>query len=279
VARWSTRGRTSTREVAAATAELARLALDCPELAGPAATLAALIEVAFARPMGEPRPVDRQDAERGWAGGQPYLRVRPPGVDGSWLAAQISSILHILEAKNPHAKTFRRAIRRDHDLLADWGLQLIAGRADEVRRQAEGRAIEPDLAVSVLRIALLPELRRYADALGSPGDRWDRGECPCCGDRPVLAESRGLEQAIFLRCGLCAAGWPGARLGCPDCGSTDHRQREYRYAEGEHDRRRLVLCTACGGRIKVISTLGPLSPPLLLVADLASVHLDLIDPG
>ena len=272
---WSARGRSPTREVADATADLRRLALDRPELAGPAAALAPVIEVAFARPMGPPRPVDAEAAARAWAGGQPFLRAHPPEVVPSWLAAQVSAILHKLEPTNVDARPFRRAVRRDHDRLAGWGRRLIAGDADGVRLDARGRAIDPDLAVSVLRIGLLPELRRHADALGNPGDRWARGDCPCCGDRPALAELRGLEQALILRCGLCAAGWPGPRLGCPDCGSTDHRDRGLRHVDGEHDRR-LALCAACGGRLKIVSTLGPLSPPGLLVADLASVHLDLL---
>src|SRR5205823_506094 len=106
---------------------------------------------------------------------------------------------------------------------------------------------------------------------------WSRGECPNCGSPPGLAESRGLEQRRYWRCGLCAADWPGERLRCPFCGQTDHRNLHYRFVEGEQGRHRLALCDTCGGRLRVVATLAPVSAPGLLVVELATAHLEPAD--
>ena len=89
-----------------------------------------------------------------------------------------------------------------------------------------------------------------------------------------MAESRGLEQRRRLRCGLCAADWEGERLRCPFCNETDHRKLSFVAVEGEQDRFRIALCDSCGGTLKVVATLAPISAPGLLVAELATTHLD-----
>ena len=40
--------------------------------------------------------------------------------------------------------------------------------------------------------------------------------------------------------------------------------------------RRAAICEECRGYVKMLATLGPLSPLHLLVADVATLHLDLI---
>ncbi len=92
----------------------------------------------------------------------------------------------------------------------------------------------------------------------------------------MLAESRGLEQRIHLRCGLCAADWPGERLRCPSCGEVESKALHYSFVEGEQDRCRLAHCDTCLYDWKVVSTLTALSAPAMIVADLATVHLDLL---
>jgi FdhE protein len=99
--------------------------------------------------------------------------------------------------------------------------------------------------------------------------------CPYCGSRAALAEARGLEQLRLLRCTLCAAAWHAPRLACPHCRSSNPQDLESQAIEGQHDRARLVTCRVCGGSLKIIATLAPLSAASLLVADLATIHLDL----
>ena len=63
----------------------------------------------------------------------------------------------------------------------------------------------------------------------------------------------------------------------PTCGRTDHRILRYLFAEEDQGRFRLAICDACGGRLKVITTLAPLSPPGLVVAEFTMLYLDLIE--
>ena len=79
------------------------------------------------------------------------------------------------------------------------------------------------------------------------------------------------------RCGCCAADWPVTRLACPFCGEADADRLLRRFAAGDADRYQRVDCATCGRVLKVVATLNPLSAPGLLVAELSTVHLDLLD--
>ena len=96
-----------------------------------------------------------------------------------------------------------------------------------------------------------------------------------CGSWPLLGEYRGLEQTRFLRCGLCAASWEFSRFRCPFCDERDHRKLAYLHADGEQDRWRAATCDRCRGYVKMVASLDALSWPLLLVQDVATLHLDL----
>ena len=128
-----------------------------------------------------------------------------------------------------------------------------------------------------MRLATLPVLAKFAAAL-EPLCRevaWHHGMCPVCGSWPLLAEFRGLEQNRVLRCGLCAADWQFPRLRCPFCENNDHRELGFFHVEGEEGRHRAATCESCRGYVKTVSSLDRLSVPNLLVADLATLHLDL----
>lgn len=276
------RGRDVPAELSAALADLDRLVGGRPELSEPGRTLADLLAEAFGRPPARgPQFPDRDAARSAWADGVPLFRNAPPALDGESLRARGLALARALRAANPAARPLARAIRREKGLLAAWAREALAGRPEEVAHRAGGAGLDPDLAASVLRLALLPELAPLSKALDEmrPAGLWGLGDCPQCGSRPLLAESRGLEQRRALRCGLCAADWPGDRLRCPSCGETDHRALRSTFVEGEESRHRLSRCATCGLALKVVSTLTPLSPPALLVAELATVHLDLIAEG
>lgn len=267
-------------ELSAALADLSRLTGARPELAPAAGTLADVLRAAFLTPASEPPlHADPELLVAAWRAGVPALRAgnSPP----AWSAAELRSrglaVCEALVGTNPKAADFLRAIRKGTvDLLA-WALDSLADRPESVDDRARALDIPPEFARSVLRLALLPTLARLSARLAPlrPEGLWTRGDCPNCGGPPSLAESRGLDQRRFWRCGLCAADWDGERLRCPFCGETDHRRLDYRFAEGEQDRYRLSRCESCGGQLKVISTLAPIPAPGLLVAELATVHLDL----
>lgn len=274
--RWGRRPRPS-RELASALADLDRLGLARPELAAAAGGLAGLLREAFLVPdRSTPEPDDVEAMAAGWPAGMPSFRSRPPRLDGKALTARCRGMADALAEGNPAARALSDAIRGRRVDVPAWADLVFTAEPAEVDRRSEAAGVDPVLMASILRLALLPSLATFSSALARvrPEGAWDRGDCPDCGSRPLLAESRGLEQRIFLRCGLCAAGWPGERLGCPSCGETDARSLRFSYVEGEQGRHRLSHCDACRYDWRVVSTLSALTPPGLLVADLATVHLD-----
>jgi len=139
--------------------------------------------------------------------------------------------------------------------------------------------VEPNYALSTLRLSLLGELGDWSNRATAKHceSSWPHGDCPVCGASPALAESRGLEQRRFLRCDRCGAGWPSSRLRCPFCGENDHHALRTLFAEEDQGRCRLVLCDGCGGRLKVITSLAPLSHPGLVLAQFTMLYLDFVD--
>lgn len=154
---------------------------------------------------------------------------------------------------------------------------VLAGQPDQVFTLADRLGLDAALTGTILRWALFPVLAHLNTQvkLLRQGLPWEQGYCPVCGSWPLLAEFRGLEQVRFLRCELCATAWEHPRLACPFCSTRDHRALGYLHVEGEESSSRAATCEACHTYVKIVATLGELSPPRLLVADLATAHLDL----
>jgi FdhE protein len=154
---------------------------------------------------------------------------------------------------------------------------VLAGKPEEVRRQAEAAGLDVELTPTLLRFALFPHLTAVVPQLAPlrEGIAWEHGYCPTCGSWPLLGEFRGLDQSRFLRCGLCADGWEVPRLFCPYCGCRDHTKLGFLHVEGEEMKWRAATCDACRGYVKMVSTLSALPPLAVLVADAATLHLDL----
>ena len=148
-----------------------------------------------------------------------------------------------------------------------------------IRTGALHHGVAPDLLWLVAELGVSPFVhaleRAYHDArdeaLAQALADWDRGYCPACGSWPALAEAHASHRV--LRCSFCAAAWEMNRYACIYCGESGDR---FVTAAPNEDRvdRRLELCTACGGYLKTIDV-ASLSPfPLLAIADLETMDLD-----
>jgi FdhE protein len=260
-------------------AELARLAQDRPSLAEGAAVLAASLPALYAEPVAEPPPaLTPEHAAAKLAGGVPLLRGEGLALDESALRRWVA-VCDVAAGRQDGqaARALAAAVRDGRLVLGELVQEALAGRPEAVHARAEAVQLDPPLVASTLRLALFPVLARWAAALAPlrRGIPWHGGYCPTCGSWPLLGEFRGLEQIRFLRCGLCASEWEFPRLLCAFCGNRDHRQLGYFHAEGEESSRRAATCDACGGYVKMVTTLAALSEPGVLVADLATLHLDL----
>jgi FdhE protein len=168
----------------------------------------------------------------------------------------------------------RRGTVDPNRLAVAW---LRGDRDRELHDTARQVGCDPTLLVTLARFALFPGFAAAAEAAAPfrRGAAWEHGYCPVCGGPPLLGEFRGLDQSRFLRCGLCAASWEVPRQWCPACGNRDHEALGFLAKEGEEGRYRVATCDACRSGVKMLSTLSALPPLMLLVADAATLHLDL----
>jgi FdhE protein len=272
-------------------ADLERLIAARPELEPAGRPLARVLVAAFGKPAAPLLPpVDDSaaielalaSARISWEEGQPALHSLPHTLDGVNLAERILSICAAIGADgSPAAGRLHAVIERQPERVLAWVKLALQPAGDALEQAVRDCGLELDATQvgSVLRLAMLPALAAASQWLCTQltDATWPHGICPVCGSAPALAESRGLEQRRHLRCDRCAADWPSQHFLCPFCGMSNHRSLRYVFVEGEQDRYRLAICDDCGGRLKIIATIAPLSPPGLLVAELAAVHLDLID--
>jgi formate dehydrogenase accessory protein FdhE len=217
------------------------------------------------------------------------LRGEPLALDGRWLQARFRLLCAALldrpagrstaaEASRAAMQALSDAIRRDTLHVHTLAVEVLAGDPSAVADQAARHGLDAGMTATLLRWTLLPVLEQAALQLQPlrQHTEWQAGYCPTCGAWPLLAEQRGIEQTRVLRCGLCASGWTVERLLCPFCGSRAHTDIAYLYEEAQQATQRAVTCERCHCYYKAIATLAPLSAPQLLVADLATLHLDLI---
>ncbi len=267
------------RELAASLADLERLSARRPELKSPASALGRVLSAVFSLPpvLNAPYPAKSQDAEflnTLWGMDEPVFLTLKPEFSEEDLRLRARRILKVLEPENPSAKPLSRA---QIDWKA-WAGSTLLGDPGGFEHHILSQDLDANLARSILRLTLLPVLSACTTALDALRPSAVRGSenCPCCGQPPLFAESRGLEGNRFLRCGLCAAEWPAPRLGCMRCGETSTRALNTLSVEGDEAGARLVRCETCGFGLKVLPTFARLSAPGLLVSELATVHLDFL---
>lgn len=149
-----------------------------------------------------------------------------------------------------------------------------------IRTGASHRGLAPDLVWLVAELAVGPvacALQRTlfadttSDDLRSALAAWNRGYCPACGSWPALAEVVGGHRT--LRCSFCATAWEPTTYSCVYC---DEGGKSFVTAAPNEDRkdRRVEICGGCGCYLKAVD-LPELSPfPLLAIADLETMDLD-----
>ena len=263
-----------------ALADLDRLARERPSLRGPAAVLAGVLPALFGEPIRESPPVlSAEEALAKLDGGIPLLRGERVELDAGTFQRRWRGIsAAVRRGQQGHAaRALARALRPGCLDAGGMLQEVLAGRPEAIHARASALALDPALAATVLRWALFPILATFRAGLDSvvKKDRWQRGCCLVCGSWPLLGEYRGLEQTCFLRCGLCAAAWDFPRLCCPFCGNRDHRQLGYLHVEGQEGKERAATCDACGGYVKMVASLTALNEPQLLVAEVATIPLEL----
>jgi FdhE protein len=278
--RWRRKPAALPPEVEEALSGLARLTDQRPNLAELAVQLNGCLRAAYAEPVGIDALHGQPESARAkLSAGDPLLRGERPDLDGKALARRWQ---RIVAAVKPYRADAAPALAAAADAgkldVHELALLVLAGGVQGVHERAEAIGLDVPLTASVLWLTLFPVLAAIRTGVEPllQGTPWQQGYCPVCGCFPRLGEFRGLEQVRWLRCGLCAGQWELSRLRCPYCGSRDHRHLGYLHVEGEEGHFRAATCDQCGCYTKMVSALTPLSPPQVLVTDLATVHLDLL---
>jgi FdhE protein len=160
-----------------------------------------------------------------------------------------------------------------------------------IRTGAVHRGLAPDLVWLVAELAVGPfahALQRaiFASAARAPDPGasraddvlmtalhgWHQGYCPACGSWPAMAEV--VDGHRIMRCSFCATAWELATYACIYC-AEEGEPFVTAAPDEERKDRRVEVCSGCGGYLKTVDT-AALSPfPLLSIADLETMDLDM----
>ena len=172
-------------------------------------------------------------------------------------------------------------------VVAKWweaGSLLSASLARDqnaIRTGAHHRGLAADLVWLVAELAVSPFAYALQHSLMSPAGpddamaqalaKWTHGYCPACGSWPAVAEVAHSHRV--LRCSFCAFAWELPTYACIYCGEDGEKFVTAAPNEERLDRR-LEVCGACGAYVKTIDV-PELSPfPLVAIADLETMDLD-----
>ena len=152
---------------------------------------------------------------------------------------------------------------------------------EAIRSGATHRGLSADLVWLVAELAVSPYAHVLQRVLLTPADatltaaldNWSHGYCPACGSWPALAEIH--ESHRVLRCSFCAHAWELKTFACVYCGAGGDRFVTFAGNTSRPDRR-VEICGGCGSYLKTVDV-DDLSPfPLLAVADLETMDLDMM---
>jgi FdhE protein len=151
-----------------------------------------------------------------------------------------------------------------------------------IRTGATHRGLSPDLLWLVAELAVSPFAHALQESLvasAGPGSpllaalgAWPHGYCPICGSWPALAEV--IDTHRILRCSFCAFAWELPTYACVYCGEAGEK---FVTAAPNPERtdRRIEACAACGSYLKAVELPELSTFPLLAIADLETMDLDM----
>jgi FdhE protein len=240
-------------------------------------------------PAAHPFPLPHDQVSARLREGIPLLHDQPAYVDIHFAADVFSRLVNVLQQRDDAELGARldgvvaAATNGSIDPQRLFG-EAFVRHADHLAEIALQSGVDADLLSTLASQATAPLLRAYAERLlplvqrlddGSPeGALWQQGYCPVCGGWPLLAELRGIELALYLRCTSCGSGWRSRRMFCPYCANDDHSSLQMLTIEGEQ-RFRVSVCQRCKGYLKVGNAFDPPPADLLAIDDVVSLHLDI----
>jgi FdhE protein len=193
------------------------------------------------------------------------------------LMIQLARAVEKSSAEN-QAGPIRSALEENRLDAGSLLAQVASGDRDAVTEEARRLDLDAGLVRALAQNALRPALRAWYRQLAplAQGIPWHKGSCFVCGAPATLAELQENNLVKHLRCGQCGADWRVPRLQCMYCGNEDHRTLKHFSPESNRETARVEACDRCHTYLKVITAFVPSSPEMLIVEDLAMLHLDYI---
>lgn len=213
-------------------------------------------------------------------GGFPLLRpVEDMPIDGLWCGGRAQELLDLLRRRSSNDGELRRLAEAvaigslDLDLL--WPLAVARDR-EALTRLANQEGLPLGLTHLLAGACVRPLVEARALQVGPALrlDLWHETYCPACGDGPAVAEI-DKEGRRHLLCASCSTFWPSNRVQCTFCGTQDQEQLHYLTTEDDPGMR-VDCCRACQSYLKTLDRREGAGAEELWVADLTTVHLDLV---
>ncbi|ACX52308.1 formate dehydrogenase accessory protein [Ammonifex degensii KC4] len=212
-----------------------------------------------------------------WNGKEPLVKEAPPEIDPEFFLAFTAKVFDLLQKHLP-------------DLGP--GLELVKTNLpenlEEVKRLAQALCQRDPIAITWLKdpASVPPDVFGFAFShvtrllLGAYTRKvrgsvnfssWERGECPVCGAKPLLARLKRTGER-FLYCGVCGMEWRFVRVTCPFCGNDS--PGELGFWEGAEGYRADV-CYRCRAYLKTVDERKhPEEGASLFWEDIKTVALD-----
>ncbi len=210
--------------------------------------------------------------------GFPLLSRGEFALDVSEASALFESLCTAIKHANETIETTIEILEGAFSISALRREELLRHHADDA--YLDGIARDFDVESGVLRFlihaSILPSLRSHAEAIKKHLDleKWLRGYCPICGSSPLIALLSGEGRRSFI-CSFCGTEWPGERLKCPHCETTDHTKLHYFCAE-EDEGHRVDVCDNCNRYIKTVDCRKLDYEPDPILEDVTTIHLDIL---
>jgi FdhE protein len=216
--------------------------------------------------------------------GIPALAGEPVQVPTAVISPSLVALCRALADGDPGEAAVQLLAAIEGERLDHGALLTLTLRREQaaLRIVAAHAGIGHDLLWLVADLAVSPfahlQLRRLFDhvdpnsTFGVVLAHWTRGYCPLCGSWPGLTER--VDGRLLLRCGFCAAAWDAPSASCVYCGNNSDGITTFT-PDPSRPERTFYGCAACHGYGKTMAA-DRLTPfPLLAIADLDSMDLDL----
>ncbi len=230
--------------------------------------------------------INEETAKKLLKEGFPLIDKKEIKLDMDSAATLFKNICRALQRKKDEkiaveAKKISQALRKKEIDLQELFKKLVEGDKEYLDSISGKTGLNKWLLTFLAESSINPLLEAYAEKLKGYVDQeiWFKGYCPICGSQPVIGELRnteGLEGARFLVCSSCSFKWRFKRLACPFCGNEDHKKLRYFNTEADGKGYRVDVCEECKKYIKTIDTGALGEGAILLVEDIATLHLDII---